>query len=325
MSIGIVRYRIGDKLHWGRLVGDAPENRTDTVDVLPLQVDVTSTSDLLTRLFRADAIPSGAPLQIAAADLASPVTADRQIVCQGMNYADHAAESNHAGRKDNLIFMKASSSITGPYDDVVRPSGIELLDYEAEVGLVLRQPITAPMQIDETNVGDYVSAVTLCNDISARDEMFGAGFLQWFKGKSFRGFCPTGPVLMALQPDEVVPLLSNLDIWLDWRRTRRQSANTSQFIFSPAQTLTNLSQFMDLAAGDMILTGTPGGVIAKATTPVATALRDHLFDDQGRRSALTAAMPPSDFLQPGDVLRLGLHDAASGRSLGSQETRIVST
>jgi fumarylacetoacetase-like protein len=94
------------------------------------------------------------------------VTPDASLICQGLNYASHAQEAHHADRKSNLLFSKAGSSITGPYDNVVRPREAELLDYEVEFALVMRRQLGQDAHIDETNIGEYVAGVVLCNDVS---------------------------------------------------------------------------------------------------------------------------------------------------------------
>jgi hypothetical protein len=134
-------------------------------------------------------------VEVSAEQLLSPVTTDAQIFAQGLNYVAHASEAQHANRKSNLIFTKASSALTGPYGDVVRPSEVQLLDYEVEFGLVLRKDLAEGQEVTDITIGDAVAGVVLCNDVSTRDTMFGASFMQWYRGKSYRTFCPTGPVL----------------------------------------------------------------------------------------------------------------------------------
>ena len=114
----------------------------------------------------------------------SPLLESTQLFAQGLNYASHREESGieeEAG--ENLIFSKASSSISGPNDPIVRPKGCELLDYEIELGVVLKKDIAEETEVTEHNLHEYVGALVLCDDVSARDFMFGAPMLQWFKGK----------------------------------------------------------------------------------------------------------------------------------------------
>jgi 2-keto-4-pentenoate hydratase/2-oxohepta-3-ene-1,7-dioic acid hydratase in catechol pathway len=220
--------------------------------------------------------------------------------------------------------FRQSSSLSGPYDDIVRPAAVELLDYEVEVGIVLRKDLTAGTIVDDDNVGSYVAGVVLCNDVSARDEMFGATFLQWFQGKSYRTFCPTGPVLYLLDEREVAKTLANLEISLTYKDALRQSANTSQLIYKPAETLTHVATIMDLRRGDVILTGTPGGVILQGTPKLIEILKTQLLDDGRRREEMRAeANQRATFLQPGDSVTLGLRDLRADRDLGGQHCRVT--
>jgi 2-keto-4-pentenoate hydratase/2-oxohepta-3-ene-1,7-dioic acid hydratase in catechol pathway len=104
------------------------------------------------------------------------------------NYRSHAEEAAHAQRRQNLIFAKAASSLAGAFEPIMRPAAVELLDYEMEIGLLIRRRLDRKTRIDAGNLGDYVAGAVLCNDVSARDAMLAAPFMQWYQGKSFRGF-----------------------------------------------------------------------------------------------------------------------------------------
>src|SRR5882757_4651659 len=177
MAMLIVRYQEADRVRWGRLAGNAPTHAIDAVQVEPIICDAITTEGLLSELESRGCLATTAATQIPASRLLSPVTSRAQLICQGLNYATHAAEAQQHVRRSNLIFAKASSSLTGPFASVIRPPEVELLDYEVEIGLVIRQDLLAATQVTDTNVGDVVAAVVLCNDVSARDVMFGASFL----------------------------------------------------------------------------------------------------------------------------------------------------
>ena len=169
----------------------------------------------------------------------------------------------------------------------------------------------------------YVAGVVLCNDVSARDVMFGATFLQWFQGKSYRTFCPTGLVRYLLDESEVADTLAHLEA-LTYKDAVRQSANTSQLIHKPAETLTQVATIMDLRRGDVILRGTPGGVILQGTPKLIEIMKTQLLDDGRRREEMLAeAKRQSVFLQPGDSVTLGLRDLHRNRDLGGQHCRVV--
>jgi len=250
--------------------------------------------------------------------LLSPVTSDVQIFCQGLNYASHQEEGGvKTGKGQNLIFTKPPSSICGPRDDIIRPANCQLLDYEVELALVLKRDVPADTEITNENLLDYVGGFTLANDVSARDLCFGAPMLQWFKGKGHRTFCPTGPILYLMESEEV-DLLSNLRLTLSLNGESRQDATTDQLIFKPDETLTELASFTNLMKGDMLLTGTPGGVILNASPKVGLAIVMNFTNDKKRREKLIKSQKGVRYLQPGDQLKLSLETKDGSRHFGSQ-------
>ncbi len=322
MGTMFVRYLHAERVSWGKLVGTAPRSGKDSLAVEPLKTSVNTTRELIS-LLDANALEFEATLTLGASQLLSPITSDSTLVCQGLNYSEHAAEAQQHTRRSNLIFAKASSSLTGPYSPIVRPTDVELLDYEVEIGLVLRTELTADAHVSNENIGHYVAGVVLCNDVSARDTMFGASFLQWFHGKSYRTFCPAGPVLYYLSADETAETLNNLTIRLWLNGEIRQSASSSQLIYKPAETLTHLAQYLDLKGGDVLLTGTPGGVTSPASPVLVDILKTHLMADEIRREKLRGEMVKTrPFMQPGDVVTATLIDDLRALSLGGQENTI---
>jgi 2-keto-4-pentenoate hydratase/2-oxohepta-3-ene-1,7-dioic acid hydratase in catechol pathway len=318
----LVRYRNTDAIRWGELEGHAPRQPNEIVSVLPLTVHADTTSDIISALDQTH-VRREPKIEVSADQLLSPVTNDAQIFAQGLNYVAHASEAQHANRKSNLIFTKASSAITGPYGDVVRPSEVQLLDYEVEFGLVLRRDIGEGQEVTDATIGDVVAGVVLCNDVSARDTMFGATFFQWYRGKSYRTFCPTGPALWLLERDEVRDTLRNLEIKLWVNGELRQSANSQQLIWKPAESLSYIASSIDMRCGDLLLTGTPGGVTAPATPRMVEILKTHLLADDLRRDELRTEMTTGrPFLQPGDLVTATLADSR-GLSLGGLANRIV--
>ena len=263
-----------------------------------------------------------AAVPLEALNLLSPVTADVQIFCQGLNYASHKEEGGlKTGKGQNLIFTKPSSSICGPNDDIIRPTDCQLLDYEVELALVLKQDVPAGTEITNENLLDHVGGFTLANDVSARDLCFGAPMMQWFIGKGHRTFCPTGPILYLMDSKEV-DLLANLRLTLSLNGESRQDATTDQLIFKPDETLTELASFTNLMKGDMLLTGTPGGVILNASPKVGLAIVMNFTNDRKRREKLIKSQKGVRYLQPGDQLKLNLETKDGSRHFGSQMNTI---
>ena len=260
---------------------------------------------------------------VEAVTVLAPVTRDVQIFCQGLNYASHREEGGvREAKGENLIFSKPPSTISGPHDDIVRPLGCELLDYEIELALLMKNDLPANAPVTSDSLMRYVGAMTLANDVSARDLMFGAPMLQWFKGKGQRTFCPTGPILYLLDENEG-DLLANMHLTLKLNGEVRQDATTDQLIFEPAETLTELAAFADVKRGDMLLTGTPGGVILNATPRVGLSILLNLTNDSRRRRKLVAAQRKVRYLQPGDRLELSARSRDGQLDLGTQHSTIV--
>lgn len=312
----IVRFAGAKGPTWGILESDPPHRASDRVIVRELRTQALTTGELIAEL-GVGAADEGEAVTLGADHLLSPISANAQLLCQGLNYGAHASEAQHHERKSNLLFAKASSSLTGPYAPILRPAEVELLDYEVEFAIVLRRGIRAEDRITQANLGDYVAGVVLCNDVSARDTMFGATFLQWFRGKSYRTFCPAGPVLWYLEPDEVAEALANIEISLWVNDELRQSATSQQLIYKPLETLQEIGASIDMNAGDLLLTGTPGGVTSPASPAAVEILRAHLMADDARRDALRIEMTKTrPFLAPGDIVRATMTDLRNGEQFG---------
>jgi len=176
-----------------------------------------------------------------------------KFICIGLNYADHAKEAGVAVPVEPVIFMKATSSISGPDDNIVIPRGSKKTDWEVELGVVIGKP---GRYVEEANALSHISGYCLVNDVSERAfQMEGTG--QWVKGKSADTFGPIGPWLVT--PDEI-PDPQNLEMWLDVDGHRYQNGSTRTMIFGVAYLISYVSRFMSLQPGDVISTGTPPGV-----------------------------------------------------------------
>jgi 2-keto-4-pentenoate hydratase/2-oxohepta-3-ene-1,7-dioic acid hydratase in catechol pathway len=184
-----------------------------------------------------------------------------KFVCIGLNYSDHAKEAGMALPVEPVIFMKATSSICGPDDNVVIPRGSTKMDWEVELGVVIGKP---GKYIEEANALSHVAGYCVINDVSERAfQIDGTG--QWVKGKSADTFGPIGPWLVT--PDEV-PDPQNLEMWLEVDGHRYQNGSTRTMVFGVAYLISYVSRFMSLRTGDMISTGTPPGVGLGLEPPV---------------------------------------------------------
>ncbi|WP_043286721.1 fumarylacetoacetate hydrolase family protein [Paraburkholderia oxyphila] len=324
MSKLIVRYEDNGVVQWGELIGAAPQRADDAVRLVPLAVQGATTAEFLAQPSGIGPADESQAVEIKAAALLSPVTSGAALTCQGLNYVSHAQEAKHAERKSNLIFGKAGSSITGPYDDIVRPPEVELLDYEVEFALVIRKRIGAQDRITDENIGEYVAGVVLCNDVSARDVQFGESLLQWFRGKSYRTFCPVGPVMWLLEPNEVAAALERLEIRLHVNGELRQQASSQQLIWKPVETLNFVGTVLDMHPGDLLLTGTPGGVTTPVTARMVEIIQTHLLHDEIRRDELRVEMTRGrPFLRAGDVVTATLVETGEGRVLGGLSNTVI--
>lgn len=176
-----------------------------------------------------------------------------KLICTGLNYADHAAESNMDLPTEPLLFMKATSAICGPYDDLQRPIGSQKLDWEVELAIVIG---SQAKNVSADKALDHVAGYCVINDVTDRAFQLERGG-QWMKGKSADTFAPLGPWLVTR--DEVADV-KNLSMWLDVDQTRRQDGNTKTMVFAVETIVSYISQFMTLHPGDVIATGTPPGV-----------------------------------------------------------------
>ncbi|MDR7091662.1 fumarylacetoacetate hydrolase family protein [Cellvibrio fibrivorans] len=177
-----------------------------------------------------------------------------KFICIGLNYADHAAESGVAVPAEPVVFMKATSAITGPNDNIIKPRNSTKLDWEVELGIVIGKHASY-VELDEAM--DYIAGYCVINDVSERNFQLERPGGQWDKGKGCDSFGPIGPYLVT--KDEVADPL-NLNLWLKVNGKTFQNGSTDQMVFGPQFLVHYLSQFMSLQPGDVISTGTPPGV-----------------------------------------------------------------
>ncbi len=223
---------------------------------------------------------SSAPRMAPSVRLGSPICRPSKIVCIGLNYRDHAAETKAEEPKEPVLFFKATTSLVGPNDDLVRPRNSTKVDWEVELAVVMGKKAS---YVPKEKALDHVAGYALHNDYSERHFQLERGG-QWVKGKSADTFAPLGPFLAT--PDEV-PNVGNLKMWLKVNGQLRQNSSTSNMIFEVATLVSYVSQFMTLLPGDMISTGTPAGV--------------------------GLGMNPPVYLNAGDVVELGIEGLGESR------------
>ena len=190
-----------------------------------------------------------------------PISRPSKIVCVGLNYAKHAAESGMKIPDEPVLFFKSSSAITGPYDPIIIPKNSSKTDWEVELAIVIGKRASYVSKEDALN---YIAGYVLHNDVSEREfQIERSG--QWVKGKSCDSFAPIGPFIATA--DEIENP-NNLNLWLKVNGEEMQNSNTSDFIFNIEEVVSYISQFMTLIPGDIISTGTPSGVGLGQTPPL---------------------------------------------------------
>jgi 2-keto-4-pentenoate hydratase/2-oxohepta-3-ene-1,7-dioic acid hydratase in catechol pathway len=199
----------------------------------------------------ADAADAGRTVSAEDVELLAPVPRPGKIVCVGLNYHDHAEEQDEEVPERPLLFGKAPTAVTNPNDPIVDPEGIEEVDYEVELGVVIG---ATAKNADAENARDYIAGYTALNDVSARDAQFADE--QFLRGKSYDTFAPMGPTLVP--EGDIEP--NNLDVACRVNGETKQESNTEEFIFDVDELIEYISAAMTLRPGDVISTGTPGGV-----------------------------------------------------------------
>jgi 2-keto-4-pentenoate hydratase/2-oxohepta-3-ene-1,7-dioic acid hydratase in catechol pathway len=260
-----IRYQHGSSTAWG-------VQRDEEIHMLSGRVDSPGLERFGEPSYRRSvrrAIERGAvpTVSLDAVKPLAPVPEPGAIVCVGLNYHDHATEQDEEIPDKPLLFTKAPTCVTNPGDPIVHPADVEQVDYEVELGVVIG---TDARSVDAADVDEHVAGYTVLNDVSARDAQFDDG--QFFRGKSYETFAPMGPSLAAgdgFDPNDV-------DVRLRVNGETKQSSDTSEFIFDVGEVVEYISEVTTLRAGDVISTGTPGGV--------------GIFRD------------PPDLLEPGDVV-----------------------
>ena len=316
MALHLLRFQHQQSIYWGI-------QQQDSVRILDLPC--TTTADLIQQGYsNIEKLCDNSQQQLSLSEvkLLSPISKDAKVLCQGANYRQHMIDSglNPDTQNYNMFFTKSSASIHDPVGDIIRPKDVRLLDYEVELTLVLGKQTTTNVEINDSNLHQYIAGICIGNDVSARDIQIPQ--MQFHKGKSYRTFCPLGPVLCLLDKDEMQHL-NNLQLTLSVNGEIRQQDHTSNLVFKPAETLAEYSQVADFNPGDVLMTGTPSGCALGLPSPILIRIAALLPEKKKWQLFIKKQLARPHYLQPGDVIESRIKSADGVIDLGAQQHTVV--
>jgi 2-keto-4-pentenoate hydratase/2-oxohepta-3-ene-1,7-dioic acid hydratase in catechol pathway len=281
-----------------------------------------STGELLADRAAIDAAAhSGETVPVDSLALVSPVTKPCRVVAQMTNFTSHVKDAGMDPKSIPLTFFrKSSASISGPFDDIVKPEHVKLLDYEVEIGLVIARDIPVGTTISESDLADYIAGLVVTNDVSARDIQLPQ--TQFYEAKSYPTFTPVGPALVLLDADEL-KRFGDLRLQLHVSGEVRQNMLVDgDMLYKPLQALQSLVRFQDLAPGDLILTGTPVGTALSAPPKPVEKIAALLPPAVKWKLFFNTQAKNEKYLQHGDVLELTIATDDGAIDLGTQRTAV---
>jgi 2-keto-4-pentenoate hydratase/2-oxohepta-3-ene-1,7-dioic acid hydratase in catechol pathway len=286
------------------------------------RVDTTATTTeelMADRWTITAAAASEQTVPVASLDLVSPVTAPCRVVAQMTNFASHVEDAGmNPATVPLTFFRKSSGSISGPFDDVVKPAHVRLLDYEVEVGLVLGRELPVGTEITDGDLPGYVAGLVVTNDVSARDLQLPK--TQFYESKSYPTFTPVGPALVLLDADELKRFTDlRLRLWVDGE-LRQDGTVGADMIYRPAEALTALARFQRLAAGDLVLTGTPAGTALSAPSRPVEILSSLLPPATKWKLFFRRQAGNPKYLADGQVIEASVATDDGAIDLGTQRT-----
>ena len=286
-----------------------------------ITTDARTTADLLAdRAAIEAALSSEQTLPVEELTLHSPVTTPCRVVAQMTNFVSHVKDS---GMNPDTIpltfFRKASGSISGPSDEIVKPKHVRFLDYEVEIGLVIGRELPVGTQVTEENFADYIAGLVVTNDVSARDVQLPQ--TQFYEAKSYPTFTPVGPALVLLDPDELKRFGDlRLRLWVNG--DLRQDMTVADMIYRPLEALQSLARFQHLQPGDLIMTGTPAGT-ALSAPPKPVEIIAGLLPAAVKWKAFFAAQAKNPkYLKHGDIVEATIGTGDGLLDLGRQRTPV---
>jgi 2-keto-4-pentenoate hydratase/2-oxohepta-3-ene-1,7-dioic acid hydratase in catechol pathway len=282
----------------------------------------TSTRELLADRAAIDAAAhSSDTVPVDSLVLLAPLTAPCRVVAQMTNYASHVSDAGMDPKSIPLTFFrKASGSISGPFDDIVKPGHVRFLDYEVEIGLVVGRDIPVGTAITQENLAQYIAGLVVTNDVSARDIQLPQ--TQFYEAKSYPTFTPVGPALVLLDADE---LKRFGDLRLQLRvngEVRQNTVVEGDMIYPPLAALQALTRFQRMDAGDLVMTGTPVGTALSAPPKPIEIIGNLLPPAVKWKAFFKRQAGNTKYLRNGDVVELGIATDDGAIDLGSQRTPV---
>ncbi|WP_434382201.1 fumarylacetoacetate hydrolase family protein [Melittangium boletus] len=314
MALHIVHFEHQGRARWGVL----RENQ-----IIPVPGHFATTGEFIRGTSHDElARLSGPGLAESEIKLLSPVTRNQQFVCQGANYRQHMIESgmDPDAKTFNMLFTKAQSCIVPADSELVKPAHVRFLDYEIELGLVLKRELAHGLTVTRANLHEFIAGIVIVNDYSARDVQLPQ--MQFYKGKSYRTFGPVGPYLCLLDARDM-PRLEQLQLTLTVNGEVRQHDSTANLVFGPAETLTELAGLQDLVAGDLIATGTPAGCALSIPSPRAQRIAALLPEKTKWELFMKTQARRTQYLKAGDRVESRIVSADGSINLGVQRNRVV--
>ncbi|MER5764726.1 fumarylacetoacetate hydrolase family protein [Streptomyces sp. NPDC002082] len=290
--------------------------------IRPVETDAATTAELLAdrpaveRAARAE----GGWEEPGPRELLSPVTTPCRVVAQMVNYRSHAVDS---GFDPDLVptafFRKASGSVTGPASEIVRPEHVRLLDYEVELGLVFGAPLPLNSDVTPGSLPHYIAGLVVANDISARDLQLPK--TQFYESKSYPTFTPLGPRLVLVDEQDLASL-DRLRLLCTVNGEVRQDSTPADMITKPDRALTALARFQEMAPGDVLLTGTPGGTALRSPGKALELIGSLLPPAKKWRAFFARQEKNPAYLKPGDTVTTSIATPDASLDLGTQRTPV---
>ncbi len=289
----------------------------------PIKTSAVTTAELLadrSAVDEAAAAPNAVGPSVADAELLSPVTTPARVVAQMANYRSHALE---AGLPPDDVpaafFRKASGSVAGPDSDIICPRHVRFLDYEVELGIVLGRRLEIGDEVTDDNLGDYIAAYVITNDVSARDVQLTR--TQFYEAKSYPTFTPVGPFLTLVDSADLAAM-ADLRLTLSVNGEVRQDETAADMLVGPVKALNLLARFQVLDAGDLVLTGTPGGTALRAPAKIIEKIGALLPAKKKWELFFKKQASNPRWLKDGDVVVTTIADPSRGIDLGVQHNTV---